>query len=92
MVNTALIDEVMRTIAKALPPGLDRMQQDVDRNLRAAVSSALSRLDLVTREEFEVQARVLERTRSKLERLEAEVAELEKEILEPAPTGDPGGT
>jgi len=50
---------------------------DVQRNLRAALMSALARLDLVTREEFDVQAKVLARTREKLTALEAKVAELE---------------
>lgn len=51
---------------------------DVEKNLRAVLQSAFSRLDLVTREEFEVQQAVLARTREKLEQLEAVVAKLEK--------------
>lgn len=57
--------------------------QDVQRNVRAVVGSAFQRMDLVTREEFDVQAAVLGRTREKLELLEARVAELER-------TGAPG--
>ena len=51
---------------------------DVEKNLRALMASFFSRLDLVTREEFDVQAKVLARTREKLDTLEARVAELEK--------------
>jgi BMFP domain-containing protein YqiC len=52
--------------------------KDVEKNLRALLASFFSRLDLVTREEFDIQARVLARTREKLEALEARVAELER--------------
>jgi BMFP domain-containing protein YqiC len=54
--------------------------QDIERNVKALVASALERLELATREEFDVQARVLARTREKLERLEARVAELEQRL------------
>jgi len=52
----------------------------VEKNLRAALAAALGRLDLVTREEFEVQSQVLARTRAKLETLEKLVAELEQQL------------
>ena len=51
---------------------------DLEKNMRALLATFLSRLDLVTREEFDVQRQVLLRTREKLERLEAQVAELER--------------
>jgi BMFP domain-containing protein YqiC len=51
--------------------------QDLERNIRAMLASAFARLDLVTREEFDVQAQVLARTREKLAALEARVARLE---------------
>jgi len=53
--------------------------QDVEKNVKAALGSAFARLDLVTREEFDVQKEVLTRTRAKLEALEARIAELEAE-------------
>jgi len=56
--------------------------KDLERNLRALLTSAFSRLDLVTREEFDVQREVLARTRAKLEALEAQVAELEASMKE----------
>lgn len=52
--------------------------KDVEKNLRVLMSSFFSRLDLVTREDFDVQAKVLARTREKLTALEARVAELER--------------
>lgn len=51
--------------------------KDIEKNMRAMLSSTLSRLDLVTREEFDEQAKVLERTREKLAALQARVTELE---------------
>ena len=54
--------------------------RDVEKNARALFSSALARLDLVTREEFDVQAKVLARTREKLAGLEARLAELEQRL------------
>ena len=54
--------------------------KDIEKNLRVMLSGAFSRLDLVTREEFDVQAKVLARTREKLVALEARIAELEKQF------------
>ena len=54
--------------------------KDIEKNLRGMLSSAFSRLDLVTREEFDVQAKVLARTREKLVAIEARVSELEKKL------------
>ncbi|MGH8679611.1 MAG: accessory factor UbiK family protein [Burkholderiales bacterium] len=54
--------------------------EDVQKNLRALMSSWFSRLDLVSREEFEVQLEVLRRTQHKLEQLEAQIAELEARL------------
>lgn len=66
------IDRRMREILARSPAA------DLEKNLRALIASAFSRLDLVTREEFDVQREVLARTRAKLEELEAKIAELEK--------------
>jgi BMFP domain-containing protein YqiC len=54
--------------------------KDIEKNVRAVLKSAFSRMDLVTREEFDVQAKVLERTREKLSALQARVAELEARL------------
>ena len=66
------IDRRMREILARSPAA------DLEKNLRALIASAFSRLDLVTREEFDVQREVLARTRAKLQELEAKLAELEK--------------
>lgn len=77
MLDPKLFDDLSRRVADNLPRGLQGLQGDLQRNVRAALESALARLDLVTREEFEVQQAVLLRTREKLKALEARVAALE---------------
>ena len=77
MIDARLVDEVLGRLSAAMPPGLERLRDDASRSLRAAVSAALERSNLVTREEFDVQAAVLARTREKLEALERRVAKLE---------------
>jgi BMFP domain-containing protein YqiC len=71
------IDELARRLADSLPGGLKALREDAEQNFRAVLQAGLSRLDLVTREEFDVQAAVLRRTREKLEALEARLAALE---------------
>ena len=71
------IDEIARRLLDSVPPAFRSMQQDVETNFRAVLRSSLGKLDLVTREEFDTQLKVLERTRSKLEALEKKVTELE---------------
>lgn len=77
MLDPKSLDDVARRVTESLPAGLGPFAEDVRRNLRAAVAAALARMDLVTREELEVQAALLARTREKLDRLEAEVARIE---------------
>ncbi len=80
-----LLDDLGKRLTDALPESARLLQQDVEKNLRALVASTFDRLDLVTREEFEVQKGVLERTRRKLEELERRVAELEAVLLDSTP-------
>jgi len=77
MLDPKLFDDLARALAKALPTGAREFQQDVEKNLRAVLQASLSKLDLVTREEFDVQARVLARTREKLDKLERTITALE---------------
>lgn len=73
------IDDLARQLADSLPEGLVAARDDLARNLAALLAAAFERLDLVTREEFDVQRKVLARTRERLESLEAELARLESE-------------
>lgn len=71
------LDELAKRLLESLPAGVRTLQRDLETNFRAVLRATLARLDLVTRDEFDAQTRVLERTRAKLETLEAQVAALE---------------
>lgn len=73
------IDDLAKRLSEALPGGLKSLKADAEENFRTVLGSVLARLDLVTREEFDVQSAVLARTREKLEALEARLAALEAE-------------
>lgn len=77
MMDTRSIDELARRLTANLPPGVREFQEEVEKNVKASLQSGFSRLDLVTREEFDAQAKVLARTRQRLEELERRVARLE---------------
>lgn len=79
MIDPKVIDDLARRLSNSVPAGLREAQQDLEKNFRAMLQNTLARLDLVTREEFDVQTRVLARTREKLEALEKAMTELETE-------------
>jgi BMFP domain-containing protein YqiC len=78
-VNVAakIIEQLTEAVSRTLPPGLP---QEVEKNLRAALRGAFDRLDLVTREELEVQEQVLARTRARLAEMEKKIAVLEEKL------------
>ena len=83
MLNPTLLDEMSARVSSLLaatPAG------DIEKNMRAALAGVFAKLDLVTREEFDVQREVLGRTRAKLDALEARVAELEARQAAALPT------
>jgi len=80
MLDTKFIDDLARQISGSLPAGLREMQQDVEKNIHSLLQASLGKLDLVTREEFDVQRKVLARTREKLEQLEQTLAALEADL------------
>ncbi len=75
-----MIDELSKRLGEILPPGVHVLKEDMEKNIRGVLQAAFSKMDLVSREEFEVQARVLQRTREKLEALEKQLAELEAKL------------
>ncbi len=83
MLKQKLIDEITAKVSEALSSGPAR---DVEKNLKAALTALFAKLDLVTREEFDVQAQVLARTREALAALEARLARLEAAMPQ---TGEP---
>ncbi len=78
VLDPKVFDDLSRRMAENLPRGFQTLQDDLQRNIRSALEAALGHLNLVTREEFEIQQAVLQRTREKLHGLEQRVAELEK--------------
>jgi BMFP domain-containing protein YqiC len=70
------IDEIARRLMERVPPALRAVQQDLESNFRAVLRASLTKLDLVSRDEFDAQVRVLQRTRARLEELEKRLGEL----------------
>ena len=71
------IDEIARRLLDSVPPALRTVRRDLEDNFRAVLRSTLGKLDVVTRDEFDTQTRVLERTRARLEQLEARLQAME---------------
>ncbi|MGV8944445.1 ubiquinone biosynthesis accessory factor UbiK [Thermomonas sp.] len=83
MIDLAQLDELARRLSSLVPPGLREGREELQQNFKSVLQTGLGKLDLVTREEFEVQRAVLARTREKLEAIERSLAELTG-----APAGD----
>jgi len=84
MLNSKTLDDLAERIGKAFEGS---PAKDIEKNVKAMLQSGLSRLDLVTRQEFDVQAEVLRKTRDKVEALEARVTELEARVSPPVSGG-----
>ncbi len=78
MLDPKILDDLAKRLADAVPSGIRDLQRDLEKNFRAVLQAAFAKLDLVTREEFDVQTAVLNRTRTKLDALEQQVADMEK--------------
>ncbi len=78
------IDKLARALADAVPQGLRSVSDDLEKNFRTVLKTGLSKLELVTREEFEVQEAVLARTRKKLDAMETRLGKLESTAKKPA--------
>jgi ubiquinone biosynthesis accessory factor UbiK len=87
MIDPKYFDDLARRISASLPESARALQKDVERQVRATLHQGFERMDLVTREDFDVQVTLLERTRARLRELEARVATLEGK---PAPVDDRG--
>ena len=90
MIDPKTLDDFAKRLAEVVPQSARDLHQDIEKNLRAVVTGTFNRLNLVTREEFEIQQDVLQRTRGKVGILEKQVADLENRLLhhaaEPAET------
>ena len=72
-----LIDDLAQRLAGSVPESVAALRRDLEQNFKGVLAGGLAKLDLVTREEFDVQAAVLKRTRAKLTALEKRLADLE---------------
>ena len=88
MFDPKILDDLSRRVSEGMPKGLQTLQDDFQRNLRAALEAALRQMNLVSRDEFEIQQAVLARSREKLDALEKRVAELERAHEEQPTTSD----
>ncbi len=78
--HNKLIDELSEKLGAAMPPGAQMLKDDFEKNLRSILHANLSKLDLVTREEFEIQSQLLARSRARLEAMEQRIAALEAQL------------
>ena len=84
------IDDLARRLSEGVPAALSAARQDMERNFRAVLQSALGHLDLATRSDFDVQAKLLERSQQRVAQLEARVAALEALVAGAAKSGGDG--
>jgi len=85
MIDFDKLDELARRLSNLVPPSLRDSREELQENFKSVLQSGLAKLDLVTREEFEVQRAVLLRTREKLDELQQTVSDLESQRDVPAP-------
>lgn len=81
MVELGKIDDLVQRLSDSLPPGAGQIKEDMEARFRAVLKTAFEKMELVTREEFDIQKGVLERTRRKLEAIERQLDELVKNDL-----------
>lgn len=75
-----IVNRVSEQLSQVLPPGVRQLRGDIEENIKAVLRETLARMELVTREEFDVQATLLSRARSRLEAMEAELRTLEQRV------------
>lgn len=83
MIDPKKIEQITRQVHESMPKGLRDLGEDVEKKIRQVLQSQLTRLDLVSREEFDVQTQVLLRTREKLALLEQRISDLESRAAAP---------
>lgn len=88
MLDPKQLDDLARRFTESLPPGMREFQQEAEKNVRTAMQSVFARMDLITRDEFDAQAKTLARTRARLQELERQVAAIEAALKTPT-QGEP---
>jgi BMFP domain-containing protein YqiC len=82
MLNAKKIEEIAKQVTDSIPPGLKNLANNFEDKTKSVLQRKLSQLDVVTREEFDVQTQVLIKTRSKIAELELRLTELEANLME----------
>ena len=82
MFNPQKLEEIAKQVSDSLPEGVKNFGNDVDRKIKQVLQAQLNKLDMVSREEFDVQTHVLLRTREKLNEMEEKFAQLEAKLSE----------
>jgi ubiquinone biosynthesis accessory factor UbiK len=80
MKKSHFLTEIASRLCEALPKNAHTLKKDLEKNFHGVLMSAFTKLELVTREEFDTQTKVLSRTRKKLEEMENELSQLEKKL------------
>ncbi|MDO6445274.1 accessory factor UbiK family protein [Colwellia sp. 1_MG-2023] len=82
MINAKKIEDIAKQVTDAIPPGLKNIAADFEDKTKTVLQRKLSQLDVVSREEFDVQTQVLLKTREKIAQLETKIAEIEAKFSE----------
>lgn len=85
MINPQKLEQIAKQISDAMPPGVKSFGEEADRKIKQVLQAQLGKLDMVSREEFDVQTHVLLRTREKLAEMEAKLDELDKKFDQEKP-------
>ncbi|MGO1791860.1 MAG: ubiquinone biosynthesis accessory factor UbiK [Oceanisphaera sp.] len=80
MLDPKKLEDITKQIQNSLPNGIKNMGEEAEKRIRTVLQAQLGKLDMVTREEFDVQTKVLLRTREKLNEMEATLAKLEQQL------------
>lgn len=76
------IESILSEVSKALPEDIQHIKKDIEKNLRATLNASFAKMELVTREEFDIQTALLQRTRAQLDTLQEKLSVLEKQLDE----------
>lgn len=82
MLDPKKLEDIAKQIQNSLPSGIKNMGEEAEKRIRTVLQAQLGKLDMVTREEFDVQTKVLLRTREKLNDMEAKLALLERKLTD----------
>ena len=80
MIDAKKIEEMADKFSQSIPPGAKAFQQDIEKNFKQMLQSLLAKMDLVTREEYDIQTALLQRTRAKLDTLQKKLIDIENQL------------